>query len=166
MPVVYTKTADEVFNPLDGLGAPRGANMAEARTWGTEVETAIETTSLAADDRATIADDTIYALAIPGAATAIVSMIATVVSATFPAVTAAVGTGATAYCEKMAVSDSADVAGNVIFTTAASPPTDHTVYTDAKLTLVACSDGNLYIVNRLGGNRTYGFHIQLNAETV
>lgn len=37
----FTKTADEVFDPLTGGGAPRGANMAEAQLWGTEVEEAL-----------------------------------------------------------------------------------------------------------------------------
>lgn len=39
---VYTKTAAQVFAPTNGSGQPRGANMGEAQTWGTEIETAVE----------------------------------------------------------------------------------------------------------------------------
>jgi len=38
--VTLTKTANQVFQPLSG-GLPRGADMGEAQTWGTEVEAAI-----------------------------------------------------------------------------------------------------------------------------
>jgi hypothetical protein len=37
MPVL-TRTASAVFDPLTAGGAPRGADMAEARLWGTEIE--------------------------------------------------------------------------------------------------------------------------------
>lgn len=36
-----TKRAADVFNPLAAGGAPRGADMAEARTWGDEIESLI-----------------------------------------------------------------------------------------------------------------------------
>jgi len=38
----YTKRAAEVFAPTTAGGAPRGADMGEAQTWGTEVERAID----------------------------------------------------------------------------------------------------------------------------
>lgn len=37
----FTKSGEEVFDPLDGLGAARGADMGEAQTWAIEVESAI-----------------------------------------------------------------------------------------------------------------------------
>lgn len=37
MPVL-TKTAADVFAPTDVDGVPRGADMGEASTWGTEME--------------------------------------------------------------------------------------------------------------------------------
>lgn len=39
---VYTKSAAVVFNPVTGAGAARGADMGDAQTWGTEVETAVQ----------------------------------------------------------------------------------------------------------------------------
>lgn len=51
----FTKTADEVFDPLTGGGAPRGANMSEARTWGTEVEGALPAASSEDDIEVTAA---------------------------------------------------------------------------------------------------------------
>lgn len=37
-----TKTANEVFSPVDGFSAPRGAVMGEAQLWGTEMEDATD----------------------------------------------------------------------------------------------------------------------------
>lgn len=38
MALPLTLTADFVFAPTTGSGAPRGADMGDARTWGTEIE--------------------------------------------------------------------------------------------------------------------------------
>ena len=38
MSLGLTKTAAQVFDPVNGSGQPRGADMAEARLWGTELE--------------------------------------------------------------------------------------------------------------------------------
>lgn len=117
------------------------------------------------DPRAAVADDAIYTLAIPGGATALVKMIPSALGATTPFVIFACRTDSAA-CEKMAVSSSADGAGNVLFTTASGAVTDFSLYTDAKLTIVASNNGNVYIVNRLGASKTYGYHIDINSSTL
>ncbi len=38
---LFTRTAADVFAPTDAGGSPRGADMGEAQTWGTEVEAAV-----------------------------------------------------------------------------------------------------------------------------
>lgn len=35
---IFTKPAEEVFDPVDGSGLPRGADMGETQTWAMEVE--------------------------------------------------------------------------------------------------------------------------------
>ncbi|MPZ58429.1 MAG: hypothetical protein GEU91_18440 [Rhizobiales bacterium] len=37
----FTKLAVDIFDPLTGGGQPRGADMPECRTWGTEVESGL-----------------------------------------------------------------------------------------------------------------------------
>ncbi len=49
MTLVLTKTAADVFNPIDAGGNPRGADMGEAGTWGTEIEIGLTNTSAAVD---------------------------------------------------------------------------------------------------------------------
>jgi hypothetical protein len=46
---VFTKRAIDVFNPVDGSGNARGADMGEARTWGTEVEQRLSPVLLTTD---------------------------------------------------------------------------------------------------------------------
>jgi hypothetical protein len=41
MPFTFTKPATDIWNPLDAGSNARGASMAESRTWGIEVETAL-----------------------------------------------------------------------------------------------------------------------------
>lgn len=53
---VFTKTAQEVFAPTTSGGAPRGADMAEAQTWGTEAESAIESAEIGRIDQVTWAE--------------------------------------------------------------------------------------------------------------
>ncbi len=53
----------------------------------------------------------------------------------------------------------------LVVPTAAVVPTDFSLYTDGKLTVVACSDHNVAVVNRLGAARTYSYFIYLNSQT-
>jgi hypothetical protein len=49
MALTLTKTAFDIFNPVGAGGAPRGAAMAECRTWGSELEAAIGAAASADD---------------------------------------------------------------------------------------------------------------------
>ena len=42
-----TKRAIDVFNPVDGAGHARGANMGECQTWGSEIEALLALAGLA-----------------------------------------------------------------------------------------------------------------------
>lgn len=50
MSITLTKPAADVFAPTTAGGAPRGSDMGEARTWGTEVEGVLNTHQAALDD--------------------------------------------------------------------------------------------------------------------
>lgn len=123
-------------------------------------------TSMQPPVRAAVADDAIYQLPIPAeTGTAIVQMIGTALGSTNPWLMACVRVDGSPACEKAWVSSAADAASNVLFATAAVAPTDYTLYTDGKLTIVACADHSVYVVNRLGASRTFAYFLYLNAQT-
>ena len=58
---IFTKLARDIFAPTDGGGNPRGADMGEAQTWGTEVESYVSV-NINPVDRTTMAtlDPSLY----------------------------------------------------------------------------------------------------------
>lgn len=73
MSLTLTKTAAEIFAPTDGGGAPRGASMGEAQTWGTELENQLAallltatraTDATAVQSSTTLTNDTVLSVAV------------------------------------------------------------------------------------------------------
>lgn len=117
-------------------------------------------TGLLVTDYAAIADDAIAIIDVPNGTTAQVFGIATSVASTSPPVHCAVRVEASAQaCINMSAYTT-----NLAFTTGVI--SDHTTVADGSLTISAGDDGNMYVVNRLGGSRTYGWQYIIGKENV